>query len=262
MWRSIWLLAILVFLGSCGPQNQLVNYNQRGEGLSAKAEVVQVELDRTESTGEPGTESLIGGLLAGPVYNIWNSIIQENLVRSEERYIGTYGSSTVVPLDDLSDDSFKSILIRRYGIDQMDQMDDDHLMTEIELPLEMDENGLVFSLKSIWMKRTKVWYKPSDQLSVGIQITVEELDGNPGALGQGSIVVPLFQVSEEPQDFRRYEQVINKIVLPLPTFSGNIKISVNVTETNISRLHPNTMQKIMMNNSEDVRTLLQTLLKL
>lgn len=259
MGKYIWLIFVLAFLGSCRSPNRLVNYNQRGEGLPAKAEVVQVELVQTAD--ELGAESLIGGLLAGPVYNIWNAIVQENLARREERFIGTYGSSTVVHRDDLRDNSSKSLIIRRYGIDQMDQMNDNHLMVEMELPVEMDENGLVFSLESIWMKRTKVQYKSNDELSVGIQITVEELDGNPGPLGQGSILVPLFQFNEEPQNLRKYEQIINKIVLPLPTFSGNIKISVSVTETNSSRIHPNTLEKILMNNSEDVRTLLQTVFK-
>lgn len=264
MSTKVWLILCFIFIGPYLFGQKVYNYDKNGHRLKTAAEFVDVGMTNTPPEGTAGTESVIGGILLGPVYNIISSTIKEQLKKREQKFIGTYSNSTAFSYDDFKQKGDKTIFIRRYAIDIMPEIDSSHLAAEYELPVTVDNESITIALGSILLKRTKAKYKSRDKLSISIHVAANNVAENNPPLGEGTIVVPVYKLTGEPQDLSLYEDKINKIVLPNPGLSepGNLKLSISVTETNISRLDPSRVQELISNNSEDLRTILKTALGL
>jgi len=261
MKKSLLVFFLLITYHSLFAQ-KVLNYDKNGRKLKTASEFVDLSIENTPGQQAPEVESAITGILLGPVYNIVSSFIQNQLKKRQQQYIASYGNSVVFPDNEIKSKGERSLIIRRYAINTLDDVNDEHLMAEYVLPITTDKNSITLSLKSVLLNRSKARYRSKDKLSLSIQVSITNPLFVQPIVNEGTIVVPIAKVTGETKDFSEYKNVINKIRLSQLEIADSlpIKFLVTITETNISKIEPSEVQRLISNNSEELRTILKAAL--
>src|SRR5690625_2459276 len=168
MKKSLLVFFLLITYHSLLAQ-KIMNYDKNGRKLKTASEFVDLSIENTPGQQAPGVESAITGILLGPVYNIVSSFIQNQLKTRQQQYIASYGNSVVFPDNEIQSRGARSLIIRRYAINTLDDGNEEHLMAEYVLPITTDKNSITLSLNSVLVSRSKARYRPKDKLSLSIQ---------------------------------------------------------------------------------------------
>lgn len=273
--RKVTLILSLILLGMQLSAQKLINYDKNGGKIKSVTEYVDISIINT-----PGNKSYLGptsfaGVVLGPVYNIISATIKNGLEKRQKSFTASYSNSSEFSIDDIKKIELKSLLIRRYAINTLDDINNSHLMAEFLLTILPDPNNLSIQLHDILLKHSKARYTKGDNLSLTINIKatsttqIEKRDSATREVtveskskdSEGTIIIPILQVKDSIQDLSGKGKVINKIRLNGISLSnpGSIKFSINITETNISRIDPSKIQTIIANNSNDVQSILKAL---
>ncbi|OOV17567.1 hypothetical protein [Flavobacterium sp. LM4] len=244
---------------------KLVNYDKNGEQLKTVTDYL--EISATGASAEKSNEGLIAApavaipaLLLGPVFNIASTAIKNGLEKKQKSYTASYSNSGEFSTNEIKT---KSLLIKRYAIDKLTDIDEEHLMAKYVLTLKSDGNSTLIKLDSILLKKSKARYKKNDNLSLSINIKavsshLNEENKTELISSEGTIIIPIFKVDGTEQ-YLGDKNIINPVRLngiSLDT-SNTIKFAVNISETNITRIDPSKIQTLISNNSDDIQSILK-----
>jgi hypothetical protein len=273
--KFIFMLFGLALLNIEMQAQKIINYKKDGNKQETLNEYVDISITNTPSNKVPAAPTSFAGVVTGPIYNIVASIIKNSLEKRQKSYTASYSNGSEFSHEVFNEQGLKSIVVKRYAINTLDDVDDSHLMAEYVLTLEPGANSLSIQLKSILLNRSKARYKSNDNLSIAINIKatpaeqIEKKDStnkdakpeNKSTDSEGTITVPIIKVTGTNQDLSNKSNIINKIKLngiDLST-SSSVKFSVSITETNINHIEPSKIQTIISNNSGDIQTILKAI---
>lgn len=247
------IFSIFFFLTTIHSQNSIKNWDKNGKCHKSVSEYTEIII----SQKKPGLSAL-KPILMGPAYSIFSSIVKNSLENRKKSFTGTYSNSAII--NDPKD--IDSIIVNRYAINKLEEIDSKHLATSIKMYVLPDEeaNGLNINLASIKMAKSKAKYKSGNNLAISIAIKATYKKGEKSYSSDGTIIIPIATVSSDIQEF---EKGVNKIFLDGIDFKSinYIQFSVTVTESNTSKLNPTIVQNLLTNNLNDLQTILKTILE-
>ena len=275
--KTIVLIGCLMLSGLQLSAQKLVNYDQNGGKLKSATEFVDLDI-KIYPPSDPVKmiPPAIGSIMLGPVFNILASTYKSELEKRKKSYTANYANSKEFSGKSFKATGLKSLIIKRYALNTLDDMVDDQLMAKYEFALTEEENSLSIEVKNIRMIRSKARYRKDDNLAITIHIkatsTTESLKKDPNTKEnkiesttidkEGTITIPIFKLTGENQDLSGKGAVVNTIRLNgiTPSKANSIVFAVNITETNITHINPSLVQTLLANNTGDIQTMLKTML--
>lgn len=274
--KTFILIGCLILSGLQLSAQKLVNYDHNGGKLKSVTEFVEVDIKIYPSSDPVKmTPSAIGSIMLGPVFNILASTYKSELEKRKKSYTATYANSKEFSGELFRTNGLKSLILKRYAINTLDDIVDEQLVAKYEFMLTEEKNSLSIDLKDIKMIRSKARYKKDDNLAITIHIkatsTTESIKKDPNTKEnkmesttidkEGTITIPIFKLTGENQDLSRKGEVINTIRLNgiTPSKANSMVFAVNITETNITHIDPSFAQTFLTNNNGDIQAILKTI---
>jgi len=238
----------------------MVNYDANGKKNKSVSEFVSVKFSSSTNKAFP-----VAGTLLGPVYNIVASIIKNSLEKKQKSYTNAYSNSVMVKPNEINFSGGPIMQVKRFAINSLSDVDEKYKVAEYDFAISQQNEGLEVRLDSLGLMKSKARYNPGDHLSISITIKATSYTQDKTDIktkdAEGTIVIPIMEVSNENVSFRDKQDIIGKILLPgiIVTSANSVKISISITEVNISHIDPSTIQTIVSNNAADIQAILKAI---
>ena len=173
------LLCLLTLLTCSHVQAQsIINYGPDGEKTKKLSEYVELSLEPTSTAESLGSPIALVGIALGPVFNIVSSTIKKSLEKRQKQFVASYSNSAEFSEEDLKRSGRKgsvlhqNLVITRYAIDALNQLDQNHLMATYCLRMIPSDSPdkLQLELQSITLNQSKAKYKKGEHLSIALTI--------------------------------------------------------------------------------------------